>query len=96
MTLKIKSALLWHSNRCFCGISVGVFAAFSVVQLESRNKPKKSIDICAVIDNRVTNKKVPYLADIFIPSMSCRAKSRDGRIALQRKSFTIYSYGLSK
>ena len=26
MTLKIKSALLWHFNRCFCGISVGVFA----------------------------------------------------------------------
>ena len=26
MTPKIKSALLWHFNRCFCGISVGVFA----------------------------------------------------------------------
>ena len=26
MTLKIKSAFLWHFNRCFCGISVGVFA----------------------------------------------------------------------
>ena len=30
------------------------------------------------------------MADIFKPSMSCRAKSRDGRIALQRKSFTIF------
>ena len=33
MTLKIKSALLWHFNRCFCGISVGVFAVSQSVYL---------------------------------------------------------------
>ena len=36
MTRKIKSALLRHFNRCFCGISVGVFAR--VILIDFRKK----------------------------------------------------------
>ena len=36
MTLKIKSALLCHFNRRFCGISVGVFAKAFFEQLGAK------------------------------------------------------------